>query len=323
MFAPGRTPTTTIAAIDYARDAASSQLLESLSGIATLEIEERQDEERARKELSDGDIGYLLIIPEGLAATMLDNPPATVTLVYDDSTPFSEVVVSVVERFVDRANLEIMRAPSRLALSKEGIRTRNLSYFDYLLPGIAIWGVMNFSVIGLASTMSMYREKKILKRILSTPLRVRDFFAAQILAYLVVALAQAAIILTAGALIFDVAIEGNIVYIALLVLIGNIVFLNMGFIVGAASKSVAAASGIGNAVVLPLMFFSGVFFYTDSLPRFLEVLIDYLPLSPLLEAVRGVALEAEPFWDFPVELAVVAFWIVATSVVAVRVFRFR
>ena len=171
--------------------------------------------------------------------------------------------------------------------------------------------------------MASYREKKILKRILATPLKVRTFFIAQVLAYLVLALAQAAIILGAGAIIYDVQIAGNIIYIGFLVLIGNLVFLNLGFIVGAYSKSVQAASGLGNVVVLPMLMFSGVFFSQDALPQIIGTVMDYLPLAPMVEAVRGVTLEAKAFWDYPAELAILALWIVGTSVVATRVFRFR
>ena len=104
---------------------------------------------------------------------------------------------------------------------------------------------------------------------------------------------------------------------------GNLVFLNLGFIVGAFSKTVAAASGLGNAVSLPLMFLSGVFFPTDSLPTVLLFVIEYLPLAPLLEMFRSVALDSGMFWDFPTQLAIVVGWIVLSTAVSMRTFRFR
>ncbi|MCI0437519.1 MAG: ABC transporter permease [Chloroflexi bacterium] len=323
LFIQDEPSTTTIGVIDYAQDDVSQRLLDSLRQVESFELENRDDEAASREEVRDGDLGYLLIIPQGFAAAVAQNPPATVMLVFDDTTPTGGVVARVIQRFLDQMNLELAGASNRVQLSMEGILSAEVGYLDFVLPGIAVWGVMSFSIIGMATTLASYREKKILKRIRATPLNVRTFFAAQVIAYLLLALVQAGTILGLGALMFDVSIGGNFLYIGLIVLIGNIVFLNLGFIVGAASKSVQAASGLGNAVVLPLLFFSGVFFPTNSLPVFLQKLVEFLPLAPMLEALRGIALESEPFWSFPLELAIVAAWIAITSLAAIRLFKFR
>jgi ABC-2 type transport system permease protein len=73
---------------------------------------------------------------------------------------------------------------------------------------------------------------------------------------------------------------------------------------------------------MPMMFFSGVFFPTDSLPTVLAVAVRYLPLTPMLDAMRGVVLEGNPVWDYPMKLAILGAWIVGTSIVAVKTFRF-
>jgi ABC-2 type transport system permease protein len=73
---------------------------------------------------------------------------------------------------------------------------------------------------------------------------------------------------------------------------------------------------------MPMMFFSGVFFPTESLPKVLAVSVKYLPLTPMLDAMRGVVLEGDPFWDYPAKLAILGAWIVGTAIVAVKTFRF-
>ncbi len=105
-------------------------------------------------------------------------------------------------------------------------------------------------------------------------------------------------------------------------LLANIAFLNLGVIVGSLSKNVNAANGLANVIAMPMMFFSGVFFPTTSLPWIMPQVVKLLPLTPLLDALRGVVLEAKPLWAFPWELGLLGLWVLATSVVAVRVFRF-
>ena len=158
---------------------------------------------------------------------------------------------------------------------------------------------------------------------LATPLKIRTFFLAQIVSYLLLSIVQASVIMAAGIILFNGHIYGNWLWLFLLVIIGNIIFLNIGFIVGGIVRNVAAAAGLGNAVAVPMMFFSGVFFPTENLPRILEVSVRYLPLTPMLTAMRGVALEAKNFWAYPTELALLGAWIVLTAVIAVRVFKFE
>ena len=321
----------TIAVIDNAGDEMSRGLVRNLSELGGLVVEMRDDEEEARREVEGGSLGHLLIIPEDLARTVAESPPARLELLFDESNAFGGIVVGAVSSFVDGANLELAQAPLRLALDVRGAgesgesgSSGETSYIDFLLPGLAVWGVMSFSVIGLATTIAVYREKRILIRIQSTPLKVRVFVVAQVLASLLLSIVQAAIILAVGMAIFGVSIPlSQAPQLCVLILMGNLVFLNLGFIVGAFSKTVAAASGLGNAVSLPLMFLSGVFFPTDNLPTVLLFVIEYLPLAPLLEMFRDVALDSGAFWDYPTQLAIVAGWVVLSAAVAMRTFRFR
>ncbi len=313
----------TLAVIDRAQDDLSARLMDSLSQADGIDIERHADETAARQAIADGDLANLLIIPQNLAAAASDNPPAQLTLVFDETDPFSGVIIGVVGSFVDKTNLAMAQATERIALAPERVSSRAITYLDFLIPALAVWGVMNFSIIGLATTIAAQREKRILVRILATPLKVRIFFMSKVLSALVVSLAQAAIILAAGWLLFGVAVNGNPLQIAALIILGNIVFLNLGFVVGAFSRTVAAASGLGNAVALPLMFLSGVFFPTENLPAILRVIVEYLPLAPMLEMVRGIAIESKALWQYPLELAIVSAWILLSAIAAIRTFRFR
>jgi ABC-2 type transport system permease protein len=323
LFNLDETPTTKVLVIDNARDEFSTSLITSLDEIETLELEVVGDEAQARQDLRDGERRFLLILPKDLGKDVAQKRPAEVTLIYDESSAISAVITGLVRRFVDGANLQLAGAPVLLNLQTEGILSRQTDYFDFLLPGFIGLGVMTYSIIGLASSLALWREKKIFKRLLATPLKIQTFFAAVIISFLVLSLIQAAIILVSGMLLFDANFYGNYFYLFVFVIFGNIVFLNLGFIVGAFAKTVSAASGLGNVVSLPMMFLSGTFFPTDTLPSALRWLVNYLPLSPLLEGMRGIATDARPLWDFPQEIAILGGWIVATAFIAVRVFKFR
>lgn len=323
LVARDRAPVSAIGVVDRARDDVSRRLIEDLREFESFNIELRHDADAARRDVARGDLDFLMIIPERLASHVSGPPPTDVSLVYDDSAHGADLVLGSVSSLLDRMNLDPADLRPRITLSAEAVPTRELDFIAFLLPGIAMWGIMSFSVIGVATSIANFREKRILRRMMATPLRVRSFFAAQVLAYLGLALIQAALILGLGSLFYAVPVSGNPLVIGALILFGNLVFLNLGFIVGAFSKSVAAASGLGNVVVLPLLMLSGVFFPPDVLPDVVASIVRYLPLAPLVEALRGVTLEAKGLADFPLELAITAAWIGLTSLVAVKVFKFQ
>ncbi|MBI4337105.1 MAG: ABC transporter permease [Chloroflexi bacterium] len=312
-----------MAVVDHAGDEVSQQLLQGLQTIESLKLDTKRSEEEARRALADGDIGYVLVIPAGLAQGVGGAGAVTLTLLVDEAQgPQNQMVRSIVERFIDSMNLAVQGGQRLLGMEMQGVNARRVGYFDFLLPGFIGMGVMNYAIIGMATVIALYRQQKILKRIRATPLRVTTFFSAQVLAYLVLSLVQAAIILMAGLFLFDAKVYGNILWLFPLVILANLTFLNLGFIAGSIARSVEAASGLGNVVAIPMMFFSGVFFPTDTLPTALRVVVQYLPLTPLLDALRGVMLEARPLWEFPVALGLLGAWVVVSGVLAVRIFRF-
>lgn len=325
LFFREETPTITLAVVDRAGDSLSQRLVESLSRVPQFKIKAVDGEEEARRMLANGDIHYLLVLPPGLAADLgraREGEPVRLTLVYDQGQAFSGVVISTVRRFVDQVNLEMAGAPRLLEVQEEGAITRQVDYFDFLLPGFVGIGVMNYAIIGMAVTIAHFRQQRVLKRIMATPLRVRNFVVTMVLANLCLSLVQAGIILVVGVFAFGGRVYGNPLWIFLVVVLANIVFLNLGLISGSLARNVNAASGVGNAVSLPMMFLSGAFFPKENLPAFLARAVDFLPLTPMMDMMRGVTLEAKVPWDYPLSLGVLVAWILLSSLLAVRTFRY-
>ena len=181
---------------------------------------------------------------------------------------------------------------------------------------------MTNSIISIAVRISTFRNLSILKRLLVTPLPIWKFFAAEITAHVLLALVQAGIILALGVFVFDGHVNGNLIWVLAVTALGSVVFLNIGFILSAWAKSPAAASGMGNAVALPMMFLAGTFFSTAALPWVLPELSLALPLTPMLAALRDIAIDSEPIWETWPYLAALGGWVVATALAAVKVFKF-
>ena len=329
----GVTPTA-LAVADFSGGPKAELLRERLNGIAFLEPELLDNNfmvDETRERLTDGDLGYLLLIPQGLDDPALENRAGAVepvTLVYTTRNPErNQLVEGAVHSLVIELRSDGQPVlPERLVTS-EVVEAPEVDYFDTVLLGLLGLGIMTNSIISITVRVSTYRNQQVLKRLLATPLPVWKFFAGEIIAHLLLALVQALIILAVGVFVFGGDIHGSpvavqLAWVLLIVLLGAVVFLNIGFILSAWARSPAAASGMGNAVALPMMFLAGAFFSTASLPWLLPYAALALPLTPMLDALRDVAINSAALWETWPQLAALAAWAAATSAVAVRVFRF-
>jgi ABC-2 type transport system permease protein len=310
-----------VVVIDESEGPNSELLLERLNEIEFLELEsEKLVFSEAWDKVAAGDLGYLIVIPASF-----DDPTINteVNLVYSTRNPDrNQLVDGAVRNLVS----EIQSAsgpvvPAELLMA-DVIDVPEVDYFDNVLLGLLGLGIMMNSIISIAVRISTFRNQSILKRLLVTPLPIWKFFAAEITAHVLLALVQAGIILSLGVFVFGGHVYGNIFWVLAITALGSVVFLNIGFILSAWAKSPAAASGMGNAVAMPMMFLGGAFFSTAALPWVLPEVAQALPLTPMLVALREVAIESEPIWETWPYLAAMGAWVVVTAAGAVKVFKF-
>ena len=310
-----------VVVIDQSNGPKSELLKGRLQEIGFLDVEfEDRDVSGAWDKVSNGDFGYLIVIPG-----LFDDPAVNsqVTLVYNTRNPDrNQLVDGAVRNLVSEIQaLDGPVVPS-LLLNTDVIDVPEVDYFDNVLLGLLGLGIMMNSIISIAVRISTFRNQAILKRLLVTPLPIWKFFAAEITAHVLLALVQAGIILSLGVFVFGGHVHGNILWVLAITVLGSVVFLNIGFILSAWAKSPAAASGMGNAVAMPMMFLAGTFFSTAALPWVLPEMSLVLPLTPMLAALRDVAIDSEPIWDTWPYLAALGGWAVVTALGAIKVFKF-
>ena len=307
-------------------------LLQELEQVEILELESldlesgEDSEDVARRKVAQKDLDYLIIIPQGFENAdpeVGNQTPAKVTLVYNSRNQQRNQLVDALIRSLV-AETQPLNRP--LAISQmvetQVIEVPQVDYFDEVLMGLIGLGIMTNSIISIAVRVSTFRNQSILKRLLVTPLPIWKYFAGEIIAHLVLAAIQVAIFLAVGVFAFGANVHGNIGWIFVIALLGTVVFLNIGFILSAWARSPAAASGMGNAVALPMMFFAGTFFSTATLPWVLPQAARVLPLTPMLEALRDVAIDSAPLWETWPQLGALGIWVAVTALIASRVFRF-
>ncbi len=190
---------------------------------------------------------------------------------------------------------------------------------DVLLVGMIGYGAANTGFAGMAITLVIRREYGILKRLRSTPLPARVYFAASLGSTLIVFALQTVTLYILGGLFYDTGLPESTAAVVSLVLLGAIAFTGLGLATASLIRSAEGASAVVNVVLLPMAFLSGSFGQRDY-PAVLEVFANVLPLAPYIDLVSAAAFDGEWPWSDPGSLAIVAAWGAAGYVFAARRF---
>jgi ABC-type multidrug transport system permease subunit len=194
-------------------------------------------------------------------------------------------------------------------------------YVDFLIPGLIGLNAMGGGLWGIGFLLVNFRIAKLLKRFVATPMPRRDFLLALLGARLTFVIPDLAVLLLLGTLMFHMPIRGSLALVIGIDLLGGLAFAGIGLLVACRATTTEAVSGLMNLVMLPMWLCSGVFFSSDRFPASVQPLIQALPLTQLVSALRRVLLEGAGLVDVSTSLLILAVWTVATFALALRLFR--
>ena len=196
-------------------------------------------------------------------------------------------------------------------------------YVDWLIPGIIGLSIMNNGIWSIGFMTVQARLRKLLKRLAASPMRKREFLMAPMIARLVFLGPEVSAPLVFGVLAFGMPIRGTIVNITAVVLVGALAFGALGLLMGSRARTFEAASGLMNLTTVPMWVLSGVFFSASNFPDAVQPVIQALPLTALVDGLRGVVLEGATLGSIWTELAILAAWTIVPFALALRFFKWR
>ena len=194
-------------------------------------------------------------------------------------------------------------------------------YVDFLVPGLIGLNIMQGSMWGVGWAIVNLRVRKLLKRLLATPLRRSHLLVALVLARLVVAPIEIVSLLVFARLAFGVRAAGSLPALAAVATLGALSFGGLAILVASRAQNVETVTGLMNTVMLPMFVVSGVFFSTAHFPSALQPLIALLPLSALNEALRAVLLDGAGLSALAAPCAILLAWGAAGYALGLRSFR--
>ena len=238
---------------------------------------------------------------------------------YDPTRPDSLLARTLVDNALQNAAGRQNRVDTQDTLiSQPGSR-----YIDFLIPGLLGMNLMGGGMWGIGFGLVEMRMKKLLKRLVATPMRRLDLLLSLVFSRLVFMIAEVVLLLLFGVYAFGMMIQGSWLSIVLVAFIGSLCFSGIGLLCGSRARKIETISGLINLVMLPMYVLSGVFFSADRFPAALQPFIRALPLTALNDALRSVILEGSGLLDQWVRLSIVSAWGAISILLAFRLFKWN
>lgn len=168
------------------------------------------------------------------------------------------------------------------------IKQSGMRYIDFLIPGLLAMGIMNSCLWGIGYTLIDFRIKKLLRRMVATPMPKTSFMAAQLITRAVIAAFELLVVFLFAYLVFDVKVQGSVSALVLLFGSGMLAFSGLAVLIASRAANTQMGNGLINAVYLPMSIVSGIFFSYQGFPEWMIQLIKWLPLSLLADHMRMV-----------------------------------
>jgi ABC-type multidrug transport system permease subunit len=238
---------------------------------------------------------------------------------YDDTNPEGRTARMLADRAVQQAAGRV----DPVAASDQFLREPGSRYIDFLIPGLLGMNLMGSAIWGMGFTVVDARRKKLLKRLIATPMPKQYFLLSYLLSRILMLVLEVGIVLGFGALIFHVPVRGSLLDLGVVCLLGSLSFSALGLLLASRAKTIEAASGLMNAVMLPMWIASGVFFSAQRFPDIVQPLIKALPLTAAIDALRANMLQGANLAHMAPQMGVLAAWLLVCFALALKLFRWR
>ena len=289
--------------------AGADRLFDALARSPEVKVE-LLDAHAATEALRTGKVA-LVVVPAG--------PGATRTYRFDPTRPESRLARAVVDDVLQRADGRL--DPTRVADAR--ITAPGSRYIDFLVPGLLGLNLMSSGMWGIGFVIVEMRTRKLIKRLLATPMKKRDFLIAFGAMRGLFLLGELPLLIGFVWLAFDVGVRGSFALLILCATLGSLTFAGLGLLTASRAQNTQTANGLINLVQMPMFLCSGVFFPSERFPAAVQPVIRALPLTALNDALRGIMIDGWGLAQVARPMLIVCAWGLAAFALSLKLFRWR
>jgi ABC-2 type transport system permease protein len=253
--------------------------------------------------IDSGKASVGIIIPPDYGTNLTTGKTADVLVLLDGANPTVAGSVLSAAALVGQAHGASVRTKQLSLRGSAGgvaspvdVRTRVLYNPDLLssyniVPGLVAMILFQTATSLTALAIVKERERGTIEQLIVTPIRSWELIVAKIIPYILVSFANTILIMAVGTFLFGVPLRGSLVLLFSLVGLYLLPTLGLGLLISTSARTQQQAQLMTMPIMLPSMLLSGVFFPTSSLPVFLQMVGNLLPLTYFVYILRSIVIK--------------------------------
>jgi ABC-2 type transport system permease protein len=245
--------------------------------------------------------------------------PNGVAYKYDDTNPDARTARLLADRAIQTA----AGRHDAVQAANELVHETGARYIDFVVPGLLGMNLMGSAIWGMVFPLVEARQKKLLKRLVASPMPKWQYLASYLLSRLAMLIIEVGAFLGFARVAFGVPFRGPLWQLILVCLLTSLAFSALGLLISSRAKTMEGASGLMNLVMLPMWILSGVFFSATRFPALIQPVVRALPLTAAIEAMRGNMLQGTSITHMMAQIGILIAWFVVPFAVSLRIFRWR
>jgi len=304
-------------AADFVSQAESSKLFKISETINTLDA--------AQEKMKRSELDAAILVPKDFGTVKNDKyPTGNITVYYNENAAQAgQTLTSVLQQQFSSINARYVSSDLPFKIIPKSTNTKGLKQFDYAFAGLLGFSIIGLGIFGPVNVFPELKKQGILRRLHTTPLRVWQYFVANVISQAVIGLFAIAILFATAVAVFDLQMMGNYLSFVVFILLGIFTIYGIGLAIGGWAKNERQAAPLGNLITFPMMFLSGTFFPRFLMPDWLQHVSAYLPLTPVVDGIRLIVTEGKNLIDVAPQLGLMAVWAVVIYIIAFRIFRWE
>ena len=278
----------------------------------------KQSAEKARYSfLSTEREEALRLIKRGIISLFIEANSHSITFHFDPHNNEARLNYLLIKNALQDGDLqkwEIKTSP----LSSAGSR-----YIDFLIPGLMALGVMNSCIWGIGWSLIEMRMKKLLRRLIATPMKKSALLLSSFGNRFLLSSFELLVLFTFVMITFDLEIQGRVFDVILLIFCGNIAFAGIAILMSSRTESTIVGNGLINAITLPMMALSGIFFSYHNFPEWSIPIVQVLPLTLLADTMRSIIIEGTSIFEMTVPMVSLIVIGLIASIIGLKIYKWH
>lgn len=287
---------------------------------------EIKDLKAANEKMARGELDATIVLPKdfGTQKAGQKNPTGQAVIHYtQNNQQAAQTLGSVLDAEFKQVNGKYVATQMPFTVKTVQSNERSLSQFDYTFAGLLGFSILGLGIFGPMNVFPELKKQGILRRLHTTPLRVWQYFLSTMVSQAFIGLITMAVMFIVAIAVFDLKVVGNVLELALYIVLGITMILGIGLSIGGWAANERQAAPIGNLVTFPMMFLSGTFFPRYVMPEWLQGITSYIPLTPVIDGIRLIATEGKSLLDLGPQLLLIVGWTIVIYIIAFRSFRWE